>query len=69
MHHKKSLNINQRILTYLNVFNLLEHLTELLKEPNDVCECIIVLLSLKISTEKKDQVISLSFKQVSTKEC
>ena len=51
------------------MFNLLEHLIELLKEPNDVCECIIVLLSLKISTEKKDQVISLSFKQVSTKEC
>ena len=40
----------------------LEHLAELLKNPNDVCECVTALLFLHVNIEKIDQVILVSFK-------
>ena len=40
----------------------LEHLAELLTNPNDVCECVTALLFLHVNVEKIDQVILVSFK-------
>ena len=37
----------------------LEHKVETLKDPNDVCECIIALNSFSISKMKIDQVVSM----------
>ena len=36
----------------------LEHKVEILKDSNDVCECIIALRSFNISKAKKDQVLA-----------
>ena len=41
-----------------------EHLIETLKDPNDVWECIITLLSLlDVSKEKEDQIISMNLRK------
>ena len=37
----------------------LKYIVEILKDPNDVCECVIVLNSFSVSKKKKDQVISV----------
>ena len=37
----------------------LEHKVEILKDPNNACECIIPLYSFSVSKEKTDYVISL----------
>ena len=45
-----------------------EQKIEILKDPNDVCECIIALYSFSISKEKIGQVISVVLSKLTKKE-
>ena len=45
-----------------------EQKVEILKNPKDVCECIIALYSFSISKEKIDQVISVVLNKLAKKD-
>ena len=45
----------------------LEDNVEILKNPNDVCECIIALYSFSISKEKIDQIMSVVLSKLENK--
>ena len=46
----------------------LEHRVELLKNPNDVCKCIIALYSFSIGKEKIDRIISVVLSKLAKKD-
>ena len=45
----------------------LEHKVEIFKNPNDACECIIVLYSFSIDKEKIDQIVSMVLNKLENK--